>query len=183
MAALSYLDVLRLSGDVFMGGLMTVSELGLPTEFIYSEPLRPSKLQLSLYGTTLGRYLMIDVVGKGLIEASQSRGVPVVLARDELLALATRVKRPLCLLAQTTQRPLSAVGEVRTREGVEGGEEFTAQLSEVQSPYSFRIFDRVNFPVEQHLKAFLDCAARFDILEPLSRVRRTLELLKDEKTE
>ena len=179
MAALSYLDVLRLTGEVFMGGLMTVNELGLPTEFIYSEPIKPAKLQLSLYGTTLGRYLMIDVVGKGLIEASQSRGVPVILARDELLPLATRVKRPLCLVNATSQRPLGDTGEIRPREGTSGEEEFLAQLNEVQSPYHFTIFDRVSFPVEQHLKAFIDCAARFDLLEPLNRVRRTLELLRE----
>jgi hypothetical protein len=180
MASLAYLDVLRLTGDVFMGGLMTVNELGLPTEFLYSEPLKPSRLQLSLYGSTLGRYLMIDVVGKGLIEASTSRGVPVVLARDELLPLATRVKRPLCVLSASSQRPFGEVGEVRPRESG-SGEEFLAQLSEVTSPYLFSIYDRVSFPVEQHLKSFIDCAARFDLLEPQARVRRTLELLREEQ--
>lgn len=54
MAALTYLDVQTLTADCFMGGLLTVNELGLPTEFLYSEPIRPSKLQASLYGTTLG---------------------------------------------------------------------------------------------------------------------------------
>jgi hypothetical protein len=173
--------VVRLSGDCFMGGLMTVSELGLPTEFIYCEPIRPSRLQLSLYGTTLGRYLMIDVLGKGLIEASGARGVPVVLGQDDLLALATRVKRPLCWIAQTTQRPFDKLGELRARDNAPDATEFTVQLADVQSPYQFRIFDRQSFPVEQHLKTFIDCAARFDLSEPLSRVRRTLEILRDEQ--
>lgn len=157
-----------------MGGLLTVNELGLPTEFIYSEPLTPTKLQLSLYGTTLGRYVMVDVVGKGLLEASQARGVPVVLAQPELLPLATRVKRPLCHLSLSAQRPLSEVGQIRQN----SEEEFVAQLSEVQSPYHFRIFDRASFPPEQHLPVFIECAARFDLLEPLGRVTRTLEMIR-----
>ena len=158
-----------------MGGLMTVNDLGLPTEFIYSEPLTPSKLQLSLYGTTLGHYLMLDVVGKGLVESSQARGVPVVLGHGDLLPLATRVKRPLCQLTATNQRPIGEAGATKEQ----SPEEFLAQLSEVQSPYHIRIFDRVNFPVEQHLPAFIECSGRFDLLEPLNRIARTLELVRD----
>jgi hypothetical protein len=175
MAALSYLAVLRLSGEAFMGALLTVNDIGLPTEFIYSEPLTPTKLQLSLYGTTLGRYVMVDVVGKGLVDASQARGVPVVVAHGDLLPLATRVKRPLCQLTATTHRPLGNPGELREQ----SPEEYLAQLSEVQSPYHFRIYDRINFPVEQHLPNFIECAARFDLLEPLARIGRTLELIRD----
>jgi hypothetical protein len=162
-----------------MGGLMTVNDIGLPTEFIYSEPLTPSKLQLSLYGTTLGRYLMLDVVGKGLVEASQARGVPVIVGHGDLLPLATHVKRPLCQVTATNQRPLGDAGATKEQ----SPEEFLAQLGEVQSPYIFRIYDRVNFPVEQHLRVFIECAGRFDLLEPLNRIARTLELVRDGATE
>lgn len=174
MASLTYLDVLAISNDCFIGGLLTVSELGLPTEFHYSDPIRPSRLQLSLYGTTLGRYLMVDVVGKGLLDASQARNAPVVVGHNELLGLATKTKRALCKLTATNLRPLGDIGEIREN----NVEEFTAQLSEVQSPYGFRIFDRVNFPVDQVLPTFIECAARFDLLEPLGRVKRTLEAVQ-----
>jgi len=174
MATLSYLEVLALSGDCFMGGLMSVNELGLPTEFLYSEPIRPSKLQVSLYGTTLGKYLMVDVVGKGLVDASQARGVPVIVGHSELLNLATRVKRPLCRVVATSQRPLGEVGEIREK----SQEEFAAQLDETHSPYLVNIYDRVNFAVDQHLPVLVDCAGRFDLLEPLERVKRSLEVVR-----
>lgn len=174
MASLTYLDVVAVSNDCFIGGLLTVSELGLPTEFHYSDPIRPSKLQLSLYGTTLGRYLMVDVVGKGLLDASQARNAPVIVGSAELLGLATKTKRALCKLNPTNLRPLPEIGDLREN----SAEEFTAQLNEVQSPYGFRIFDRVNFPIEQVLPVFIECATRFDLLEPLARVRRTLEVIQ-----
>ena len=174
MAALTYLDVQALTGDCFMGGLLTVNELGLPTEFLYSDPIQPSKLQLTLYGTTLGKYLMVDVVGKGLLEASQARGVPVVVGHSELLGLATRVKRPLCKLTPSNQRPLGEPGQIREN----SAEEFAAQLNDVQSPYIIRIYDRINFVVEQHVPALVECASRFDLLEPLERVKRTLEVIR-----
>jgi hypothetical protein len=174
VAGLSYLDVLRLSGDVFLGGLLTVNETGLPTEFIYSEPVRPSKLQVSLYGSTLGRYLMLDVVGKGLVDASQSRGMPVVVAQGDMLPLATRVKRPVCHLRQSAMRPLEQTGQVMEQTA----DEVLVQLTDVSSPWHLRFYDRQNFPVEQHMPALLECAKRFDLLEPLTRVKRTLETLK-----
>lgn len=179
MASLSYLEITRLTGDVFMGGILTVNELGLPTEFIHSEPLKPSKLQISLYGSALGRYLMLDVVGKGLVEASNARGVPIVCGSPEYLPLAVRVKRPLCTLTPTALRPEGEVGKVLPAQGPAAETEFTVLLSEVQSPWQFRIFDRANFPPEQHMTTFADCARRFDLLEPLTRVKRTLELIRE----
>jgi hypothetical protein len=177
MAALTYLDVQALTGDCFMGGLLTVNELGLPTEFLYSDPIQPSKLQLTLYGTTLGRYLMVDVLGKGLLEASQARGAPVIVGHSELLGLATRVKRPLCRLTQSSQRPLGEPGTIRESRP----EEFAAQLNDVQSPYIVRIYDRINFAVDQHLPVLVECAGHFDPLEPLERVRRTLEAIRQDE--
>ena len=174
MASLSYLDVVALSNDRFLGGLLTVNELGLPTEFHYSDPIRPSKLQLSLYGTTLGRYVMVDVVGKGLLDASQARNAPVVVGHSDLLELATKTKRPLCKMTATNLRPLGDLGEVKEN----NAEEFAAQLNDVTSPVSFRIYDRVNFPLDQVLPAFIECAGRFDVLEPMARVRRTLEVVQ-----
>jgi hypothetical protein len=174
VAGISYLDVLRLTGDVFLGGLLTVNETGLPTEFIYSEPVRPSKLQISLYGSTLGRYLMLDVVGKGLVDASQGRGLPVVVAQGDMLPLATRVKRPLCHLRQSAMRPLEQEGQLLEQTA----DEVLVQLTDVASPWHLRFFDRQSFPVEQHLPNLMECARRFDLLEPLQRVKRTLETLK-----
>lgn len=176
MPGLSYLDVLRLTGDVFIGGLLTVNETGLPTEFIHSEPVRPSKLQVSLYGSTLGRYLMLDVVGKGLVDASQSRGTPVVVAQGDMVPLATRVKRPLCHLRQSALRPLETVGQVMEQ----SDDEVLVQLTEVASPFHLRFLDRQSFPLEKELTNLLDCARRFDILEPLGRVKKTLEQLRGE---
>jgi hypothetical protein len=177
VSALSYLQITRLSGDVFMGGLLSVSELGLPTEFFYSEPLKPSKLQISLYGSTIGRYLMLDVVGKGLIEASAARGVPVVLGSVDLLPLATRVKRPLCFLTASHQPPLTQEGEIQPADP--GNTEFVVQLSELQSPWRIRIYDKANFPLEQHMRTLIECSKRFELTEPLGRISRTLEQIKE----
>jgi len=173
MAGLAYLDVARLDGEVYMGGLMTVNELGIPTEFLYSEPIEPTKLQASMYGAALGEFLTLDVIGRTLIADSSTAGIPVVVAAAELLQLATRTKRPLCRLASTGLKPLGAPGQMSDRN--EG--EVLAQLDDDGPPWSFRFFDRVNFPVEQHLNNFIDCAAKFDLLEPLARVRSTIELL------
>lgn len=117
---------------------------------------------------------MVDVVGKGLLDSSKARGAPVVVGHSELLQLATKVKRPFCQLTATSQRPLAEVGSMRESRP----EEFAVQLSDVQSPYVFRIFDRINFPVDTHLPLFIEFAGHFDILEPLDRVKRTLEVLR-----
>jgi hypothetical protein len=170
------MDIVQLRGDLFIGGLLTVSDLGIPTEFMHSEQIRPTALQISLYGSTLGKYLLLDVVGKGLAEASQHRSLPLVVASRELLPLADRVRRPVCYLSRTSDRPLADVGDMEQLSDTQ----MQVQLSDTRSPVLFEIYSRDNFAEAKSLPVFRDCSRNFDITEPMQRVRRTLESLQRE---
>lgn len=170
------MDIVQLRGDLFIGGLLTVNDLGIPTEFMHSEQIRPTALQISLYGSTLGKYLLLDVVGKGLAEASQHRALPLVVASRELLPLAERVRRPVCHVSRTSDRPLSDVGDMELLSDTE----MQVQLSDTRSPMLFQIYSAENFAESKSLPIFASCSRNFDIAEPLQRVRRTLENLQRE---
>ncbi|MCB1217332.1 hypothetical protein KDL44_08055 [bacterium] len=174
MQIISYLDIAHLRADSYAGGLLSVNELGIPVEFIHSEQIRPTDLQASLYGSTLGRYLLLDVIGKGLAEASQQKGAPLVVASPDLLPLAQRVRRPVCCLQRTENRPLSDSGATDWLNETE----LQVQLNETRSPLLFRIHSRENFQAERTVPGFSECARSFDVLEPLSRIRRILDSLQ-----
>ena len=179
MSAISYLDVVQLKGDLFVGGLLSVDELGIPAEFIHSEQIRPTALQVSLYGSTLGKYLLLDVLGKGLAESSQHKGLPLVVASRDLLPLGDRIRRPVCCLSLTQHRPSHDIGELDWV----SQNELQVQLQENRSPLLFQVLSRENFNAEKSIAAFRNCAGNFDLLEPLGRVRRTLETLMREEAQ
>jgi hypothetical protein len=54
---IGYLDVQQLDPAGYLGGLLVVDDFGLPVEFRHSVALRPTKLQRTLYGDALDRYL------------------------------------------------------------------------------------------------------------------------------
>ncbi|MCB1187141.1 hypothetical protein KDL29_08245 [bacterium] len=177
MLAISYLDIVRLRGDLHIGGLLSVNELGIPIEFIHSEQIRPTELQTSLYGSTLGRYLLLDVIGKGLVDASQQKAAPLVVNGKDLLALGQRVKRPVCFIQRTENRPLSDSGAFEWLSETE----LQAQLGEHRSPILLEVFSRDNFAAEKTIPGLGECGASFDVLEPMGRIRRILDALQREQ--
>jgi len=168
------MDIMLIDGKTYLGGLLEVNEIGLPVDFHYNKPLTPTRIQAGLYGDKLSEYLRLEVIGKGLIEASNTPGVPVVVRDRDLLNLATKVKRPLCHISPTRENALGDVGALR-----DGTETALLQVSPGDPPIKLQFFDKANFPLDQHASRLTDCAAKFDLIEPLTRVRQTLELIKE----
>lgn len=54
--------------DKFAGGLMTLNDKGLPTNFKYTEPIKPSKIQKIIYGNNLKSFLASEIIGKKILE-------------------------------------------------------------------------------------------------------------------
>ncbi|HDS30020.1 MAG TPA: hypothetical protein ENN67_03155, partial [Firmicutes bacterium] len=59
---LAYILAEAVDPDNWTGGLLVTDERGLPLDFRYVEPIKPSKLQKLIYGDSLTRYLKLDAI-------------------------------------------------------------------------------------------------------------------------
>jgi hypothetical protein len=85
---LGYLSSVHTADHGYFGGYLIVCPLGRPLEFHCTAPLRPSRAQRILYGSTLDAYLLGEQIGGALLRAAKL--TPPVVLTDWPAMLAIR---------------------------------------------------------------------------------------------
>lgn len=67
-APIGFLTAVELPETGFCGGLLLLNERGRPLEFHCNSPIRPSRAQEILYGSTLRTFLLSEAIAQSLIE-------------------------------------------------------------------------------------------------------------------
>lgn len=65
---IGYFMIYKSPEDKYAGGLMILNDKGLPTNFKYTEPIKPSKIQKIIYGNNLKSFLASEIIGKKILE-------------------------------------------------------------------------------------------------------------------
>src|SRR5438132_4143357 len=79
----------------FLGGYLVTNSWGRPLEFRLSTAVQPSKVQQILYGGTLTEYLCADLIGKTLIEKTNTAVQLIVTDSLDALPLRSRIDLPV----------------------------------------------------------------------------------------
>ncbi|MEO9174335.1 MAG: hypothetical protein ABI317_02390 [Gaiellales bacterium] len=169
---IAYLDVQRLDPAGYLGGILVVDEFGLPLEFRHTLALRPSRLQTTLYGDALDRYLRAAVITTRLLDDLERRPA-VVLVCDPLLAIGGDAL-PVAHMEPSGLEPSGPVGTFRAFDGVSPG--FTLQLRPGDPPVRF-VTKAAPSCFRSLADAVLEVAETMDVSEPPARVRAALRLI------
>ena len=65
---LCYLVCIKDASGAYLGALMLTDHRARPQYFSYVLPVRPTRMQRILYGSTLEEHLRIDVIGHKLLQ-------------------------------------------------------------------------------------------------------------------
>lgn len=169
---IGYLDVQAFDASGYIGGLLVVDEFGLPVEFRHSIALRPTKLQRTLYGESLDRYLRAAVIAVRLLDDLEAHP-GVVLTADPVLAIGGGT-HPVAVWERTGVATLGAAGTLQPFEGASSG--FLLQLRAGEAP--LRLVTRAEPAAYRGMAdAVLEAAETMDVTEPPARVRAALALL------
>ena len=75
----------NLDGEGHIGSALVVDTKGIPLEFRCSVPVRPSAVQLALYGTPIRDYIAFNLCGQPLLESlTRNPGVCLVESEPDL---------------------------------------------------------------------------------------------------
>ena len=192
-------------GEGHIGSALVVDTKGIPLEFRCSLPVRPSAVQIALYGTPIRDYIAFDLCGQPLLESlTRTPGVCLVESESEL-NLQEHVSTPVIYVYRTEPNRESDGGiggnggSVQYRQLVQSRQldEHDAgpdgQLHKESEKERFRLDSPANFePVilrshpewKQSFEDFLpDLRGLFgsiDLVEPFNRITAGCRLLCQE---
>jgi hypothetical protein len=177
-SSLGYIAVEGAEG-LFRGASLVVDFRGIPMDFRYTDPIKPSRLERILYGNALDVYLREELILESLIGAVEVKPTLWVCRESDLVApLRSLTKGKAIFLSPSTHPPMDAAGAVE--HAGEGGV-YMIQADSVSAPL------RAAFPeqtredeVRQIAGTLVEAAKTMELLEPFGRIQKALTSLSEE---
>ncbi len=104
--SIAFLDIVAFEeGKAFRGGILITDLNTYPLEFRITSPIRPTTLQMILYGRTLKSYIYTELVTIPLLRAIKSRPEFVFVTSELLLNARPKVHLPIFYIAKKDEGP------------------------------------------------------------------------------
>ena len=176
--SLGYVVVEGVEGQ-FRGASLVVDFRGIPMDFRYTDPIRPSKLERILYGNALDVYLREELILESLLSAVETKPLLWVCRDGDLLQpLKTISKGKSLFLAPSNSAPLEAAGAVEPT-GEAGV--YMIQADSVSAPLRASLPSGTRPEEMQQVSGILvDAAKTMELLEPFGRIQKALMSLGEE---
>lgn len=163
------------SKNGYIGAILITDFKGFPLEFRYTDPIYPTKIQQTLYGSGLDKYIKVDVILDSLIKVFSHKLQVLIVQDDDLLQYKSDTT-VIVRVSSTKTPPLSATGEISKVKN----SEYLIQTSHSSSPIRLQFSSYFEIELEKLdsiIKLLLEAGNFIDIDEPLNRVGKTIDLV------
>ena len=170
--SLGYMTIDGADGEI-RGASLVVDFRGVPMDFRYTDPIRPTKLERILYGNALDVYLREELILQSLLNAVETRPSLWICGDLDLLQPLRNVgKVRAAYLTHSAHAPLDAVGH--TESAGEAGS-FLLQADAISAPL------RIVFAPESRqdemngaVNILVEAAQSMELMEPFGRIQKAL---------
>lgn len=162
----------------FRGAALVTDQRGIPADFRYTEPVRPTKIERILYGGALDIYLREEVILQNLLDAIEAKPTLWLVEEDELLQPVQRISRlPVVSVQQTQRSPLEQSGhyEPTGERGV-----FVFQADNISAPLRLTVSEENIAKIAQFAQNLTQLAEDMEIMEPFNRISKAIEAVEQE---
>jgi hypothetical protein len=168
------------SEGVFRGAVLVTDFRGIPADFRYTDPIKPSRIEKILYGSALDVYLKEELILESIVGAVEVQPTLWICRDSDLLEPLARIaKGKAVLLAPTSRSPLDAPGDMENQNDPGS---YLVQTDPVSAPL------RISLPLpkskEEDARSvsvlLVEAAGAMDLLEPFSRMVKALAALAEE---
>ncbi|MDR3321868.1 MAG: hypothetical protein LBS93_05405 [Synergistaceae bacterium] len=176
---LGYLTV-EAKDNYFRGAALVTDGRGIPVDFRYTEPVRPTRLERILYGGALDIYLREEVILENLLSAIEAKPALWLVDDFELVRPVQKLsKLPAFVLEPTQRSPLESSGKFETtaEEGV-----FIFQADNISAPLRLSLSGENVSKVAQTVEILTAAAEDMELMEPFSRIERAFEAVTESES-
>ncbi|MFX1263693.1 MAG: hypothetical protein ACFFAZ_16710 [Promethearchaeota archaeon] len=160
----------------YIGSLLVTDHKGIPIEFRCSNPIIPTKVQITLYGEAFLPYLGVELCGKSLIRSIENKPKLIFVDEPYLLDLADYAYCPIVFAEMMEANNNSAIATVD-----ESGyivEEITLDHEGAQS---LKVYGKKE--IKPNIKELImTLSATFDIFEPFTRMKKAIDMIIKQKS-
>ncbi|MDR1472269.1 MAG: hypothetical protein LBS75_07075 [Synergistaceae bacterium] len=166
--------------NYFRGAALVTDSRGIPTDFRYTEPVRPTKLERILYGSALDIYLREEIILGNLLDAIETKPSLWLVCDEALMAPIQKISRlPAITLEQSTRAPLETSGQLEptAEHGV-----FVFQADNISAPLRLFVADENAAKLEQLAGILAAAAEEMELMEPFARITKAIEAVSESES-
>lgn len=172
---LGYITIEAEDGS-FHGAVLVSDFRGIPVDFRYTEPIRPTKIEKVLYGSALEVYLKEELILESLVGAVETKPA-VWICRDAGFIEPIRkvTKGKVVMLMNSTRAPLDAVGDFEPASDIGV---FFVQADAVSAPLraTFSQSSQQN-EINSTIELLVNAASTMELLEPFGRIHKAFNAI------
>jgi hypothetical protein len=175
---LAYIVVEAEEGS-FRGAVLASDLRGIPVDFRYTEPIRPTKLEKILYGNALDVYIKEELILESLISAVEVKPA-LWICREQVLLMPLRVftKSKVILIVNSNHPPLDSAGDFQPT-GETGV--FLVQADSVSAPFKVMFYANVtDNEIKFVVNILVNASQTMELMEPFSRMQKALSAITSE---
>ena len=175
---LAYIIVEAEEGS-FRGAVLASDLRGIPIDFRYTEPIRPTKLEKVLYGNALEVYLKEELILESLVGAVEVRPALWICKEQNLLMpLRAVTKSKVITLMSSNHHPLDSAGDFETT-GENGV--YLVQADSVSAPLRIAFHSNVNEnEIKSVVSLLVNASQTMELTEPFGRIQKALHAIASE---
>lgn len=163
--------------NYFRGAALVTDARGIPADFRYTEPVRPTKLERILYGGALDVYLREEVILDNLISAVESKPILWLVDDEDLIKPVQKIARiPVIAVSATQRAPLEQSGlyEPTPENGA-----FVLQADNLSAPLRIVLTEENAAQIQQFAQTLTATAEEMELLEPFSRIMKAIDAVAE----
>ena len=164
-------------GACYRGAILVADEWGKPLEFRCTAPVKPTAVQRTLYGSTLMPHVLVELIGKPLMNSLNEELAAVLVSEQMFLDLRHQVNVPVVRVRrQGTDVKITSETDGQTNQTMVMDCE-SARFEPVIIEAHWKFPDDTNASAGVLKELF----GRWDIVEPFERLLKGLEYVHKEK--
>jgi hypothetical protein len=166
--------------NFFRGAALVTDVRGIPIDFRYTEPVRPTKLERILYGGALDIYLREEVILENLLGAVEANPSFWLVEDEELIRPVQKVSKLQVIAIESTQRsPLETSGKF---ESTAEDEVFIFQADNISAPFKLTVAQENISKIAQTVEALTAAAEDMELIEPFTRIEKAFEAVSESES-
>jgi len=184
-------------GESYRGAILVTDEWGKPLEFRCTAPVRPTKLQRTLYGKSLLPHILTELIGAPLISSVREKPQFILICDEAYFDVRHKVSSPVIRVASPSRAPTDAPERAVSSSVIRVASPGGSKVKQEERPNSKSLllqsasgkFAQVEIEAHWKFAADLDSSGerlrdlfgRWDLTEPFQRLTEGLQYVHDER--